>query len=177
MVLINGTARVGWAEDYPVGVSEAEIGAGRTQAALEPVLIEGVPRDITNFAPSLAHRVGFQEWWGRAARRGASPATASAFNVLMFGADVREYLSDIKCPVLVLSRVEGVANMVEHGRYLAEHIDGARFLRFAGTDLVPWAGAAKRARIPSPVFFTSTPSCRASSRSTFRSNSSSVARH
>jgi len=140
VVLINGTARVGWAEDYPVGASDAEVGLGRTQATLEPVLISGVPRDITNFAPSLAHRVGFQEWWGRAARRGASPATASAFNVLMFGADVREYLSDIKCPVLVLSRVEGVANMVEHGRYLAEHIDGARFLRFAGTDLVPWAG-------------------------------------
>jgi class 3 adenylate cyclase len=140
VVLINGTARVGWAEDYLVGVSDDELADGRTQAALEPVLIGGVPRDIANFAPSLAHRVGFQEWWGRAARRGASPATATAFNILLFGADVREFLSDIKCPVLVLSRIKGVSNMVEHGRFLAEHIDGARFVKFPGHDLVPWAG-------------------------------------
>jgi class 3 adenylate cyclase len=140
MVLVNGTPRVGWAADYPVGVSDAELADGQTQAALEPVLIRGVPRDIANFAPSLAHRVGFQEWWGRAARRGASPATATAFNILLFGADVREYLPDIACPVLVLSRVDGVSNMVEHGRFLAEHINGARFVTFPGPDLVPWAG-------------------------------------
>jgi class 3 adenylate cyclase len=140
VVLINGTARVGRAADYPVGVNDVEIGGLRGQTDTSRVAVEGVPRDISAFAPSLAHRVGFQEWWGRAARRGASPATATAFNVLMFTADVREHLSDIECPVLVLSRVDGVSNMVEHGRYLAEHIDGARFVTFPGPDLVPWAG-------------------------------------
>ena len=30
---------------------------------------DGRPQDIAIFAPSLAHRVGFREWWGRAARR------------------------------------------------------------------------------------------------------------
>ena len=140
VVLINGTARVGWATDYPVGVNDVEIGGLRGQTDTSRVAVEGVPRDVAAFAPSLAHRVGFQEWWGRAARRGASPATSTAFNILMFGADVREHLSDIECPVLVLSRVDGVSNMVDHGRYLAEHIDGARFVTFPGPDLVPWAG-------------------------------------
>src|SRR6516165_3915955 len=111
VVLINGTARVGWATDYPVGVNDVEIGGLRGQTDTSRVAVEGVPRDVAAFAPSLAHRVGFQEWWGRAARRGASPATATAFNVLMFTADVREHLSDIECPVLVLSRVDGVSNM------------------------------------------------------------------
>ena len=140
LVVVNGTARVGWAEDYPVGVNDAEIGDVRAQTAIEPTLIRGVPRDITVFAPSLAHRVGFQEWWGRAARRGASPATAAALRAVMFGGDVRAHLAAVQCPALVLSRVDAGFNLVAHGRYLAEHIDGARFLRFAGTDLVPWAG-------------------------------------
>jgi class 3 adenylate cyclase len=139
IVVINGTARVGWAEDYPIGLTEAEIG-DVGERATDPGLIAGVPRDITTFAPSLAHRVGFQEWWGRAARRGASPATATAFRVVMFGGDVRAHLSDVACPVLVLSRVDAVFNLVEHGRYLAEHIDGARFVTVPGIDLVPWAG-------------------------------------
>jgi class 3 adenylate cyclase len=140
LVFVNGTARVGWAEDYPIGLSDAVIGGVRAQAPSESVEAAGVPPDITNFVPSLAHRVGFQEWWGRAARRGASPATARAWNLVMFATDVRTHLAAIRCPALVLSRVDTVSTMVEHGRYLAERIDGARFVTFAGPDLVPWAG-------------------------------------
>jgi class 3 adenylate cyclase/pimeloyl-ACP methyl ester carboxylesterase len=139
LVFVNGTARVRWAEDYPIGLSDELIGDVGAQAT-DPGLITGVPRDITTFAPSLAHRVGFQEWWGRAARRGASPATARAFRVVMFGGDVRAHLAAIRCPVLVLSRLDALSNLVEHGRYLAEHIDGARFVTFPGLDLLPWAG-------------------------------------
>ena len=87
LVIVNGTARVGAAEDYDVGVPE-EV-AGDAANIEVPLTDEGVPRDIAIFAPSLAHRVGFQEWWGRAARRGASPATATAFNLVTFSADVR----------------------------------------------------------------------------------------
>jgi class 3 adenylate cyclase len=139
LVFVNGTARVGWAEDYPIGLSDAEFGDVEAQAT-DPGLNTGVPRDITTFAPSLAHRVGFQEWWGRAARRGASPATATAFRIVMFGGDVRAHLAAVQCPALVLSRVDAGFNLVAHGRYLAEHIDGARFVTFPGLDLVPWAG-------------------------------------
>ena len=104
-------------------------------------LTEGdVPLDIAVFAPSLAHRVGFREWWGRAARRGASPATAIAFNLVTFSADVRWCLPDVTCPTLVIARTESYANLSEHGRYLAEHIAGARFVTFPGPDLLPWAG-------------------------------------
>jgi class 3 adenylate cyclase len=141
LILINGTARVGLAEDYSFGVPEdlagvevaVDINIGRDD--------EGVPLDIAVFAPSLAHRVGFQEWWGRAARRGASPATAMAFNLVTFTSDVRDCVGDIVCPVLLMSRTEGSQiDLVEHGRYLSEHIEGARFVTFAGPDLLPWAG-------------------------------------
>ena len=40
----------------------------------------------------------------------------------------------------MISRSECFANLAQHGRYLAEHIGGARFVTFPGHDLLPWAG-------------------------------------
>ena len=109
--------------------------------------VEGdVPQDIAVFAPSLAHRVGFREWWERAARRGASPATAVAFNLVTFSADVRSCLPDIRCPTLVVSRTESYATLQRHGRYLAEHIEGARFVTIPGARPAALGGRVRRPR-------------------------------
>ncbi|HXY28223.1 MAG TPA: alpha/beta hydrolase, partial [Acidimicrobiales bacterium] len=138
LVLVNGTARVGQAEDYGFGVREELTG---TAASIDVPLVDGgVPQDVAILAPSLARRVGFEEWWGRASRRGASPATAIAFNLVTFSADVRWCLPLVSCPTLVLSRAGTYAGLDAHGRYLAEHVGGARFVTFAGRDLLPWAG-------------------------------------
>jgi class 3 adenylate cyclase len=139
LILINGTARVGQAQDYGFGVPDDLIQTA-PQNIESPVNDENVPQDIAIFVPSLAHRVGFREWWGRAARRGASPATAIAFNLVTFSADMRQHLPAITCPTLVISRTDAFANLVEHGRYLSEHIDGARFMTLPGADMLPWAG-------------------------------------
>ena len=138
LVLVNGTARVGWAEDYTFGVSP-ELTAQGSDIDV-PLLDDGVPRDIATYAPSLAHRVGFREWWQRAAQRGASPATAIAFNLVTFSADLRWCLPLVTCPTLSLARTDTVSNLAEHGRYLAQHIVGARLVMVPGTDLLPWAG-------------------------------------
>jgi class 3 adenylate cyclase len=105
-----------------------------------PASTDEVPQDIAIYAPSMSHRVGFREWWGRAARRGASPSTAIAWNLVTFSADVRSSLPDISCPTLVISRADMFADLVEHGRYLADTIHGARFVTFPGPDMVAWAG-------------------------------------
>jgi class 3 adenylate cyclase len=138
LCIVNGTARVGRAEDYGFGASDEEVATG---SGIEgSVTEEGIPRDIAIFAPSLAHRVGFREWWGRAARRGASPATAHAFNLVTFSADVRWTLPSVTCPTLVFARVDSYAQLSEHGRYLSEHITGARLVTTTGPDILPWAG-------------------------------------
>jgi class 3 adenylate cyclase len=139
LVLINGTARVPWADDYPIGVPAAVLAAIPVDAQ-DRRASGGVPIDITTYVPSLAHRVGFQEWWGRAARRGASPATANAWNAMIFAADMREHLAPIACPTLVISRTDTSVDLVEHGRYLGESIPGARFVTFPGADMLPWSG-------------------------------------
>ena len=139
LVLINGTARVVRADDYPIGIPDDIL-------TTIPLTIENrratgeTPIDIETYVPSLAHRVGFQEWWGRAARRGASPATAIAWNVMTFSADLRAHLADIACPTLVISRTGALADLVEHGRFLSESIPGAQFKTFPGTDMLPWSG-------------------------------------
>ncbi len=53
---------------------------------------------------------------------------------------MRDCLPAITCPTLVIARSEGFANLAQHGRYLGEHIGGARFVTFPGHDLLPWAG-------------------------------------
>ena len=138
LVIVNGTARVGAAEDYGFGVSDEEVAEAANIDV--PLTEDDVPQDIAIFAPSLAHRVGFRDWWARAARRGASPATAVAFNLVTFSADMRWCLPSVTCPTLVIARTDSYANMNEHGHYLAEHIAGARFVTLPGRDLLPWAG-------------------------------------
>jgi class 3 adenylate cyclase len=138
LVLINGTARVGRAEDYGFGVSDEDMVAAQ---GIEVTLTEDdIPNDIALFAPSLAYRVGFREWWGRAARRGASPATALAFNLVTFSTDVRWCLPAITCPTLIFAKLDTAYDLSEHGRYLAEQIADARLVTTPGPDLLPWTG-------------------------------------
>ncbi|HEX4163665.1 MAG TPA: adenylate/guanylate cyclase domain-containing protein [Acidimicrobiales bacterium] len=139
LVVVNGTARVGAAADYGIGVSDAEL-EGATSVDYAMPIVDDVPQDIAIFAPSLAHRVGFREWWGRAARRGASPATSAAFNLVTFTADLRWCLPDISCPTLVFARMDTYGNLNTHGQYLADNIAGARIITITGPDLIPWAG-------------------------------------
>jgi class 3 adenylate cyclase len=139
LVVVNGTARVGAAADYGIGVSDAEL-EGATSVDFPMPIVDDVPQDIAIFAPSLAHRVGFREWWGRAARRGASPATSAAFNLVTFTADLRWCLPDISCPTLVFTRLDTYGNLNTHGQYLADNIAGARIITITGPDLIPWAG-------------------------------------
>ena len=48
--------------------------------------------------------------------------------------DVRPVLPTISVPTLVMHRREDSFLMVEHGRYLAEHIPGARYVELEGSD-------------------------------------------
>jgi class 3 adenylate cyclase len=139
LVLINGTARVGQTDDYPIGVPDEVLATVPTTAERRRAAGE-TPIDILTYVPSLAHRVGFREWWGRAARRGASPGTARAWSSMIFAADLRSQLAKISCPTLVISRTDMTPDLVEHGRFLSESIPGAQFMTFPGPDMLPWSG-------------------------------------
>ncbi len=64
----------------------------------------------------------------------ASPATAAEVLRTLFQIDVRAALPAIQAPTLVLHRRDNALVASENGRFLAEHINGARFVELPGSD-------------------------------------------
>ena len=91
-------------------------------------------------APSLAGDIAFSEWWARYQRLSASPGAVAGLVHMAFEGDVREALPLISCPTLVLHRTEDPFVDVQHGRYLAAHIPGARFVEIPGKDHLHYVG-------------------------------------
>jgi len=142
LVIVNGFARFRRTEDYPVGIP------GKALDAFLESSIEGVPgtnegtrEDFLSFgAPSVAGDAAFRAWWDRAGRQGASPATAKAILGVGYAADVRPLLPAISAPTLILHRRDESVYRIGHGRYLADHVPGARFVELEGPDSLYWVG-------------------------------------
>jgi class 3 adenylate cyclase len=54
--------------------------------------------------------------------------------------DVRSVLPTITVPTMVISRADPAAVPAAHRRYVADHIQGARYVEVAGADELMWAG-------------------------------------
>jgi class 3 adenylate cyclase/pimeloyl-ACP methyl ester carboxylesterase len=141
LIVINATARYLEADDYSFGIPRDLMEEFR--AGLDPDRVDQVSGDLNDlrlFAPSVADDPEFQRWWSRASKRGAAPATAAVLGDLTVAADFRHLLPRITAPTLVLHRQDTLAPSVDHGRYIAEHIAGARFVVLPGDDVVPFIG-------------------------------------
>jgi pimeloyl-ACP methyl ester carboxylesterase/class 3 adenylate cyclase len=68
----------------------------------------------------------------------ASPGMARASLEATFRLDVRPILPTITAPTLVIHAREDPVVPVQCGRYLADHIPGARYLEVDGVDCMPW---------------------------------------
>src|SRR6185295_19981216 len=73
-------------------------------------------------------------WFGRLERASASPGAILALMRANYGIDVRHILPAIQAPTLILHRVGDKTVPVEAGRYLAQHISGAKFVELPGDD-------------------------------------------
>jgi pimeloyl-ACP methyl ester carboxylesterase/class 3 adenylate cyclase len=71
-------------------------------------------------------------------RMSASPGMARASFEAAFRLDVRPILSTLTAPTLVIHAREDPAAPVQGGRYLADHIPGARYLEVEGVDHAPF---------------------------------------
>jgi class 3 adenylate cyclase len=139
LVLLNAYARLYRSADYPVGVP-AELYENFAQTVVEPDNEAGLD-DLPLMAPGLVGDQAFAAWWRRAGHRGASPATARAI-LAMSAADVRPMLGAVQAPTLVLHARDNAFVRVGHGRYLADHIGGARYVELPTAEHVPWASDA-----------------------------------
>jgi pimeloyl-ACP methyl ester carboxylesterase len=109
-------------------------------------LIEAMPETwgrglyVDLLAPSLASDQRFKNWWARLERLGASPGAAVALRRMNGQIDIRQVLSAIRVPTLVVHRSGDQDSSVEEGRFLAARIPGARFVELPGVDHLPWVG-------------------------------------
>src|SRR5258708_25442692 len=89
-----------------------------------------------------------------AERMCASPGMARASLEASFRTDVRPILSTIAAPTLVIHADEDPVVPVQCGRYLADHIPGARYLEVNGADHLPWFVEPNRALTAIEEFLT-----------------------
>jgi hypothetical protein len=85
-------------------------------------------------APSRMSDPRFMEWAGRLERLAASPGTIKRIFDLIGEFDVRDVLPSIRVPTLVMHRRDDTFIKVEHSRYIAEHVPGARYIELEGRD-------------------------------------------
>jgi len=130
LVLINTGARLVQGPDYPWGLSGDEV--ERFLRRTRETWGTGGISDI--FSTSASSDERYRQWWARYQRMGSSPGRSTTMARLVFAVDVRNVLSTIHVPTLVIHRKDFRFFPVELGRYLAEHIANAKYVELPGAD-------------------------------------------
>ncbi len=130
LVLIDAAAHTLRSDDYPIGLEEVE----SWMAIAERVW--GTAATAYALAPSRAADPVFGAWAARWQRAVSGPAMGMAFMRWIYSLDMRSALPAIRIPTLVLQREEGMATLpAGSGRFIAEHIEGARYVELPGSDV------------------------------------------
>jgi pimeloyl-ACP methyl ester carboxylesterase len=132
LALWASSARLLWDEDYPIGIPDD---------AVEPVL-EAFRASWGNdddpgldvVAPSVAADPRWRAGMARIERRSCTPAEAVRYWAVNLHVDVRSALPAITVPTLVMHCTGDQLYPVTHGRFVADHVQGAEFLEVPGTD-------------------------------------------
>jgi pimeloyl-ACP methyl ester carboxylesterase len=138
LILYGAYARWAWAPDNPWGQTDEQMAASLKW--IEENWGQGKSVDL--YSPSLAGDEELRKFVGRLERASASPGAAQVISHLGSVIDVRHVLPTIGVPTLVLHRTGDLSVNVEHGRYLARHIKGVKYVEFPGVDHNPWVGDA-----------------------------------
>lgn len=141
LVIVNGSARALWAPDYPIGAQVVGDNPWGT-VALDPDAVEQGFDVLRTIAPSVADDETFRRWWDVAGNRAQSPSDARYSLEVLAETDMRSTLARISVPTLVMHREDAMMIPVTHGRYVAEHIAGSRYVELPGADTLHWTGDA-----------------------------------
>ncbi len=131
LVLVGSYASRVPSSDYPWAPDPADREA-------EVALVEktwGDPDHIPPWvAPSRMSDPAFVEWLARYMRLSSSPRAAAALLRMNTQVDTRHVLSTISVPTLCLYRSGDQDVKVEEGRWIADQIEGAKFVEIDGSD-------------------------------------------
>jgi len=138
LIVVNGTARGLRAPDYPMGFSESQVDITK-RLTPDPEAVEQGHDILAVVAPSVADAPAFRAWWDRAGNLGATPAMAQVMLRQFYEIDVRHQLPLLRVPTLIIQRADVLFGFGQ-GRYLADHIPGAKYVELPGADNVYWVG-------------------------------------
>jgi pimeloyl-ACP methyl ester carboxylesterase len=136
MILHAAMARMAWASDNPWGRTDEELEA-RCRSIEE---YWGQGKHLGMYAQSLVGNDEYRRWFARFERSAASPGAAQALLRMNMQIDVRHVLPIVSVPTLVLHRTGDGNIKVDHSRYIAQHVQGAKYVELSGEDHAPWAG-------------------------------------
>jgi class 3 adenylate cyclase len=85
-----------------------------------------------------------REGFARVVRLSVSPGSMAAYLRMNLDVDVCDVLPLIRVPTLVMHRTNIEFGDIRNGRYLAEHIPGARLVELPGRDFAPQLGDSDR---------------------------------
>ena len=135
-LVLEGDARTG--HEVFDGAGDHDLaGAGRRRHA--GAYVHGDAADIVADHLALARVQAGPRLDAYLARAVANGAAVALLRMNM-EIDIRHVLPAIRVPTLVLHRAGDRAVSVEQGRYMAEHISGAKYVELPGDDHAPWIG-------------------------------------
>jgi class 3 adenylate cyclase len=136
LVVVNSHAHYVREDDYPWGLPRASL--DRLAAAFQEGRDTGTVLEL--LAPSRVGDARFRAWWARTQRLGVGAGWFGEAARASVERDVRPLLGSVFVPTLVLHRKEDRLIRLGAGRYLAEHIPGARFVVLPGADHALYSG-------------------------------------
>jgi class 3 adenylate cyclase len=133
LVGFDGWARLAVDEDFEFGFDSETL--EQLMIGIEGLWGTGETQHTLNWDMPWNEEV--RKRWARLEREMASPRTAAKMLRLLAQLDVRDVLPTIRTPTLIVHHAENPVFPPEHGRYLAEHIPGAKLVAVPGRNLYP----------------------------------------
>jgi class 3 adenylate cyclase/pimeloyl-ACP methyl ester carboxylesterase len=136
LILFNTYAHYVREDDYPFGVPPESL----DQRLASVRAGWGTGDFVEVVAPSRSTDQRFRAWLARNQRVGRGPDQIASLTRAGFERDVRSLLSSVSVPTLVLHREGDRYIELGAGRWLAEHIPGAKFVVLPGEDHIFFVG-------------------------------------
>jgi pimeloyl-ACP methyl ester carboxylesterase/class 3 adenylate cyclase len=138
LVLVAPSARLLADDDYPIGLPADELDA--LVSFWAGAVRRSDPAVLDMMAPSRRDDPVFADTFFRLSRAGLAPGAVEEFYRQSARIDVRAALPEVAVPTVVVHRADDAVTPLAHGRYVAEHIPGARLVVLDGADHAPFTG-------------------------------------
>lgn len=138
-MIINGS--------YPSALARPGYPWGRTREQFEENWTRaratwGQVTSMSSYCPTQVDNPEVARWWATFTQMSASPGDAVDLLRMNNLSDIRDVLPAISVPALIIHAAGDRVAPIEAGRYMAEHIPGAKLLEFDSIDHWPYFGDA-----------------------------------